>query len=78
MLHANLILFIIYAHNINNCSFFIILGVGTTSNNTYIIDSVERRHNALLILKYMCENNILTPHLRELLTAKYVKISIDF
>ncbi|XP_071568460.1 E3 ubiquitin-protein ligase UBR5 isoform X1 [Temnothorax nylanderi] len=45
-------------------------GIGTTSNNTYIIDSVERRHNALLILKYMCENNILTPHLRELLTAK--------
>ncbi|TGZ52597.1 Uncharacterized protein DBV15_10853 [Temnothorax longispinosus] len=33
-------------------------------------NSVERRHNALLILKYMCENNILTPHLRELLTAK--------
>ncbi|XP_067216708.1 E3 ubiquitin-protein ligase UBR5 isoform X3 [Linepithema humile] len=44
--------------------------VGATSNNTYIIDSVERRHNALLILKYMCESNILTSHLRELLTAK--------
>ncbi|XP_020295718.1 E3 ubiquitin-protein ligase UBR5 isoform X3 [Pseudomyrmex gracilis] len=45
-------------------------GVGTTSNNTYITDSIERRHNALLILKYMCESNILSPHLRELLTAK--------
>ncbi|XP_070159750.1 E3 ubiquitin-protein ligase UBR5 isoform X2 [Polyergus mexicanus] len=44
--------------------------IGATSNNTYIIDSVERRHNALLILKYMCENNILLPHLKELLTAK--------
>ncbi|XP_011879183.1 PREDICTED: E3 ubiquitin-protein ligase UBR5 isoform X1 [Vollenhovia emeryi] len=41
------------------------------ANNTYIIDSVERRHNALLILKYLCEANaILTPHLKELLTAK--------
>ncbi|KAH0951982.1 hypothetical protein HN011_005163 [Eciton burchellii] len=45
-------------------------GVGVASNNTYIIDSVERRHNALLILKYMCESNVLAPHLRELLTAK--------
>ncbi|CAL1688637.1 unnamed protein product [Lasius platythorax] len=44
--------------------------IGTASNNTYIIDSVERRHNALLILKYMCENNILVPYLKELLTAK--------
>ncbi|XP_076647638.1 E3 ubiquitin-protein ligase hyd isoform X1 [Halictus rubicundus] len=45
-------------------------GVGTTSNNTYIIDSVERRNNALLILKYMCESIVLTPHLKELLMAK--------
>nr|XP_031849236.1 E3 ubiquitin-protein ligase UBR5 [Nomia melanderi] len=45
-------------------------GVGTTSNNTYIIDSVERRNNALLILKYMCESNVLVPHLKELLMAK--------
>ncbi|XP_032678676.1 E3 ubiquitin-protein ligase UBR5 isoform X6 [Odontomachus brunneus] len=45
-------------------------GVGAASSNTYIIDSVERRHNALLILKYMCESIILAPHMRELLTAK--------
>ncbi|XP_076242470.1 E3 ubiquitin-protein ligase hyd isoform X1 [Calliopsis andreniformis] len=44
--------------------------VGPTSNNTYIIDSVERRNNALLILKYMCESNVLAPYLKELLTAK--------
>ncbi|XP_015437397.1 PREDICTED: E3 ubiquitin-protein ligase UBR5 isoform X2 [Dufourea novaeangliae] len=45
-------------------------GVGAASNNTYIVDSVERRNNALLILKYMCESNVLLPHLKELLTAK--------
>lgn len=44
--------------------------MGTTSNNTYIVDSVERRNNALLILKYMCENSVLSPYLKELLTAK--------
>ncbi|XP_012151178.2 E3 ubiquitin-protein ligase hyd isoform X2 [Megachile rotundata] len=48
-------------------------GVGATSNNTYIIDSVERRNNALLILKYMCESSVLAPHLKELLTAKDVQ-----
>lgn len=51
--------------------YLIISDVGTTNNNTYIIDAVERRHNALLILKYMCENNVLAPHLKELLIAKY-------
>ncbi|XP_025994709.1 E3 ubiquitin-protein ligase hyd isoform X3 [Solenopsis invicta] len=45
-------------------------GVAATSNNTYIIDSAERQQNAWVILRYMCENNILTPYLRELLTAK--------
>ncbi|XP_012274394.1 E3 ubiquitin-protein ligase UBR5 isoform X2 [Orussus abietinus] len=45
-------------------------GLGSASNNTYIIDSVERRNNALLILRYMCENTVLAPHLKELLTAK--------
>ncbi|XP_071872949.1 E3 ubiquitin-protein ligase hyd isoform X2 [Bombus fervidus] len=48
-------------------------GVGATSNNTYIIDSVERRNNALLILKYMCESSVLAPHLKELLTAKDIQ-----
>ncbi|XP_006566770.1 E3 ubiquitin-protein ligase UBR5 isoform X2 [Apis mellifera] len=48
-------------------------GVGVTSNNTYIIDSVERRNNALLILKYMCESSVLAPHLKELLTAKDIQ-----
>ncbi|CAK9828628.1 E3 ubiquitin-protein ligase hyd [Anthophora retusa] len=48
-------------------------GVGPTANNTYIIDSVERRNNALLILKYMCESSVLAPHLKELLTAKDIQ-----
>ncbi|OXU30332.1 hypothetical protein TSAR_012971 [Trichomalopsis sarcophagae] len=58
-----------------------LLGIGSTSismmnksasavNNTYIIDSVERRNNALLILKFMCESPVLGPHLKELLSAR--------
>lgn len=43
---------------------------GSNANNTYIIDSVERRNNALLILKYMCESQVLAPHLKELLSAR--------
>ncbi|XP_014299219.1 E3 ubiquitin-protein ligase UBR5 [Microplitis demolitor] len=43
---------------------------GSTTSNTYITDSAERRNNALLILKYMCEAAVLSPHLKELLTAK--------
>lgn len=43
---------------------------GSTANNTYIIDSVERRNNALLILKYMCENPVLAQNLKELLSAR--------
>ncbi|XP_066593371.1 E3 ubiquitin-protein ligase UBR5-like isoform X2 [Prorops nasuta] len=43
---------------------------GTTPNNTYITDSVERRNNALLILKFLCESPVLAPHLKELLVAK--------
>ncbi|XP_043283698.1 E3 ubiquitin-protein ligase UBR5 isoform X2 [Venturia canescens] len=45
-------------------------GTGSSSNNTYVIDSTERRNNALLVLKYMCENAVLAPHLKELLTAR--------
>lgn len=62
-------LFLIFTTLILN-KYLYILGVGVTSNNTYIIDSVERRNNALLILKYMCESSVLAPHLKELLTAK--------
>ncbi|XP_012256943.2 E3 ubiquitin-protein ligase UBR5 isoform X2 [Athalia rosae] len=45
-------------------------GGGSTSNNTYVVDSVERRNNALLILKYLCESPSLAPHLKELLVAR--------
>ena len=43
---------------------------GSLANNTYIIDSVERRNNALLILKYMCEHPLLVQNLKDLLSAK--------
>ncbi|KAG8042536.1 hypothetical protein G9C98_005170 [Cotesia typhae] len=43
---------------------------GSTTSNTYITDSSERRNNAILILKYLCEAAVLSPHLKELLTAK--------
>ncbi|XP_068992895.1 E3 ubiquitin-protein ligase UBR5 isoform X2 [Neodiprion pinetum] len=45
-------------------------GASSTTNNTYVIDSVERRNNALLILKYLCESPVLAPHLKELLVAR--------
>ncbi|XP_034947480.1 E3 ubiquitin-protein ligase hyd isoform X2 [Chelonus insularis] len=45
-------------------------GSNPSNNNTYITDSSERRNNALLILKYMCESTVLAPHLKELLMAK--------
>ena len=45
-------------------------GASSASSNTYVIDSTERRSNALLILKHMCENPSLAPHLKELLTAR--------
>ncbi len=46
-----------------------------TSVNTggpYITDPVERRNNALLILKLLCDSPVLQPHIKELLTGKYV------
>lgn len=45
-------------------------GNGSTTNNTYVTDSTERRNNALAILKHLCEAVVLAPHLKELLTAK--------
>lgn len=49
---------------------------GTTSNNTYVIDAVERRNNALLILKYLCESPVLAPHLKELLSARLIFVKL--
>ncbi|XP_014221919.1 E3 ubiquitin-protein ligase hyd isoform X2 [Trichogramma pretiosum] len=36
----------------------------------YIVDPAERRSNALLILKYMCEHPVLAPHMKDLLSAR--------
>lgn len=36
----------------------------------YITDPTERRNNALLILKLLCESPVLQPHIKELLIGK--------
>lgn len=37
-----------------------------------MVESKDRKANAHLILKLMCDSVVLRPHLRELLSAKYV------
>jgi len=37
--------------------------------------NTERRNNALAILRLLCESSVFSPHLLDLLTAKYVNIS---
>lgn len=37
--------------------------------------NTERRNNALAILRLLCESHVFSPHLQDLLTAKYVKIA---
>nr|XP_018904419.1 PREDICTED: E3 ubiquitin-protein ligase UBR5 isoform X3 [Bemisia tabaci] len=39
-------------------------------NNNNVVDPVERRINALAILKLICESHVLQPHLVQLLSAK--------
>lgn len=36
-----------------------------------MVESKDRKANAHLILKLMCDSVVLRPHLRELLSAKY-------
>lgn len=51
------------------------------SNESPVVESKDRKANAHLILKLMCDSVVLRPHLRELLSAKYVfycKISLSF
>lgn len=42
------------------------------SNESPVVESKDRKANAHLILKLMCDSVVLRPHLRELLSAKYV------
>lgn len=37
--------------------------------------NTERRNNALAILRLLCESNVFSPHLLDLLTAKYVNVT---
>lgn len=41
-----------------------------STGGPYITDPTERRNNALLILKLLCESTVLQPHIKELLTGK--------
>lgn len=45
-------------------------GNSINTGGPYITDPTERRNNALLILKLLCETTILQPHIKELLTGK--------
>lgn len=46
-----------------------------TIQSTPVINPTnERRNNALAILRLLCESNVFSPYLLDLLTAKYVII----
>lgn len=42
-----------------------------TSQPACVADPTERRNNALAALKLLCDSPALTPHLKELLSARY-------
>lgn len=44
--------------------------INPNTGGPYITDPTERRNNALLILKLLCESPVLQPHIKELLTGK--------
>lgn len=44
------------------------------SSEPSVVESKDRKANAHLILKLMCDSVVLRPHLRELLSAKYVAL----
>lgn len=54
------------------CSLSILSIQAGPSNETSVVESKDRKANAHLILKLMCDSVVLRPHLRELLSAKYV------
>lgn len=41
------------------------------SSEASVVESKDRKANAHLILKLMCDSVVLRPHLRDLLSAKY-------
>ncbi len=46
------------------------------SSEPSVVESKDRKANAHLILKLMCDSVVLRPHLRELLSAKYVTLPL--
>ncbi|KAJ9581588.1 hypothetical protein L9F63_023235, partial [Diploptera punctata] len=45
-------------------------GTGVANSNSYVVDPSERKNNALMSLRALCESTALAPHLKELLSAK--------
>lgn len=45
-------------------------GANANTGGPYITDPTERRNNALLILKLLCESPVLQPQIKELLIGK--------
>ncbi|XP_069676360.1 E3 ubiquitin-protein ligase UBR5 isoform X2 [Periplaneta americana] len=45
-------------------------GSGVANSNSYVVDPTERKNNALMALRLMCDSPALNPHLNELLSAK--------
>lgn len=44
----------------------------TIQSTPTINPTTERRNNALAILRLLCESNVFSPYLLDLLTAKYI------
>lgn len=49
----------------------------TIQSTPAINPTTERRNNALAILRLLCESNVFSPYLLDLLTAKYVTIELN-
>lgn len=47
----------------------------TIQSTPTINPTTERRNNALAILRLLCESNVFSPYLLDLLTAKYAILS---
>jgi hypothetical protein len=56
----------------NTCVIFVTGSVSCVASNSYVVDPTERKNNAQTALQLLCESSVLSPHLKELLVAKWV------
>lgn len=71
MLYNTLLLLLFYCYKeVNFLVNFTGSGSNTNTNNMYVVDPVERKNNALMALRLLCESPALSPHLGNLLRAK--------